>query len=150
MRCFEDFVTGDEHQLGQVSMTEEEIIGYARQWDPMPFHTDEAAASAGPFGKLVASGNHTTAHATRLYVSQLLADSACRGSYGLDEVRYLRPVFAGDVLAVRAEVEQAVGHPRRPDTGVVHLLVAAAGADGEDVLTLRTRVLVGRREAVAG
>jgi acyl dehydratase len=145
MRTFEDFHPGDEHELGRVTVTGEEIVDYARRWDPMPFHTDEETARHGPFAGLVASGGHTTAHATRLYVQGLLADSTCQGSYGLDEVRYLHPVRPDDELSVRAAVERAEHHPRRSGSGVVHLRISAANQHGQDVLLLRTRVLVGRR-----
>ncbi|GGM52915.1 hypothetical protein GCM10012275_24880 [Longimycelium tulufanense] len=149
MRYLEDFHAGDRHELGRVVVTRDEIVEYARRWDPMPFHTDEAAAAAGPFGGLVASGGHTTAHVTRCYVTELVLDSDCRGSYGLDEVRYLHPVRPGDELTVHAVVDDVEDHPRRPDTGVVHLRVEAVNHEGEDVIRLRTRLLMGRRTAVA-
>ncbi|MEG8279946.1 MaoC family dehydratase [Streptomyces sp. AHA2] len=144
MRHFEHFRVGSTYELGTTRLTSEDIIGYARTWDPMPFHVDPEAAARSSFGGLVASGWHTGAVVMGQFVRSLLADSACQGSYGMDEVRFLRPVRPDDELHGRAVVEEAAPHPRRPETGTVHFVVEADNQRGEAVYRMRTRLLFGR------
>ncbi|MFD7133074.1 MaoC family dehydratase [Streptomyces sp. NPDC059894] len=146
MRHFEHFTVGTTYELGATRLTTEDIIDYARAWDPMPFHLDPGAAARSPFGGLVASGWHTGAVIMGQFVRTLLADSACQGSYGMDEVRFLRPVRPGDELRGRATVEDASPHPRRPGTGTVRFLVEADDQRCETVYRMRTRLLFGRAE----
>ncbi|MEW2068958.1 MaoC family dehydratase [Streptomyces sp. NPDC007346] len=147
MRHFEHFRVGSTYELGTTRLTSEDIIGYARVWDPMPFHLDPEAAARSPFGGLVASGWHTGAVVMGQFVRALLAGSACQGSYGMDEVRFLRPVRPGDDVRGRATVEEAAPHPRRPDTGTVRFVVEADNQRGEALYRMRTRLLFGRAEA---
>ncbi|MFC9847844.1 MaoC family dehydratase [Streptomyces sp. NPDC060223] len=144
MRHFESFPVGSTYELGSTRLSSEDIIGYARSWDPMPFHLDPVAARSSPFGGLVASGWHTGAVIMGQFVRALLADSACEGSYGMDEVRFLSPVRPGDELRGRATVEDASPHPRRPETGTVRFVVEAVNQRGEAVYRMRTRLLFGR------
>ncbi|MFF7735991.1 MaoC/PaaZ C-terminal domain-containing protein [Streptomyces sp. NPDC007984] len=146
MRHFEHFRVGGTYELGTTRLTSEDIMDYARVWDPMPFHLDPEAAARSPFGGLVASGWHTGAVVMGQFVRALLADSACQGSYGMDEVRFLRPVRPGDELRGRATVEEAAPHPRRADTGTVRFVVEADNQQGEPVYRMRTRLLFGRAE----
>jgi acyl dehydratase len=95
----------------------------------------------------VASGWHTGAVVMGQFVRTLLADSACQGSYGMDEVRFLSPVRPGDELRGRATVEEASPHPRRPGTGTVRFVVEAVNQQNETVYRMRTRLLFGRAEA---
>ncbi|MET8947827.1 MaoC family dehydratase [Streptomyces sp. NPDC004542] len=150
MRHFENFPEGDVHELGSTRLTSEDIIGYARSWDPMPFHLDPVVARTSPFGGLVASGWHTGAVVMGQFVRALLADSSCQGSYGMDEVRFLRPVRPGDELRGRATVEAAAPHPRRPGIGTVRFVVEADNQRGEPVYRMRTRLLFGCVPAEAG
>lgn len=143
MRHFEHFPVGSIYELGATRLTSEDIIDYARSWDPMPFHLDPEAARNSPFGGLVASGWHTGAVIMRQFVQALLADSTCRGSYGMDEVRFLNPVRPGDELRGRVTVEDASLHPKRPGTGTVHFVVEAANQRNEPVYRMRTRLLFG-------
>ncbi|MEU4659964.1 MaoC family dehydratase [Streptomyces sp. NPDC023723] len=146
MRHFEHFPVGSVYELGATRLTSEDIIGYARVYDPMPFHLDPEAARS-PFGGLVASGWHTGAVVMGQFVRALLADSACQGSYGMDEVRFLKPVRPGDELRGRATVEEAAPHPRRPHEGTVRFLVEAVDQDGQPVYRMRTRLLFARAAA---
>ncbi|OII66219.1 hypothetical protein BJP40_13930 [Streptomyces sp. CC53] len=145
VRHFEDFPEGAEYALGTARLTEQDIVEYARAFDPMPFHLDPEAARLSPFGGLVASGWHTGAVVTGLFVRALLADSSCQGSYGMDEVRFLAPVRPGDTLHGTAAVEEAAPHPRRPGVGTVRFLVEAHGRDGVPLYRMRTRLLFGCR-----
>ncbi|WP_329377821.1 MaoC family dehydratase [Streptomyces sp. NBC_01351] len=149
MLHFEDFPAGSRYELGGTRVTCEEIMGYARVWDPMPFHLDPEAARRSPFGGLVASGWHTGAMVMGQFVRALLADSACQGSYGMDEVRFLQPVRPGDALNGFAVVEEAEPHPKRPGIGAVRFLVGADNQRGETVYRMRTRLLFARRNLPA-
>ncbi|WP_330241500.1 MaoC family dehydratase [Streptomyces sp. NBC_00525] len=147
MRHFEHFPVGTTYELGATRLTSNDIIGYARVYDPMPFHLDPEAAARSPFGGLVASGWHTGAVVMGQFVRALLADAACQGSYGMDEVRFLKPVRPGDELRGRATVEEAAPHPRRPNTGTVRFLVEAVDQHGDPVYRMRTRLLFARAAA---
>ncbi|WP_217166109.1 MaoC family dehydratase [Streptomyces sp. AC512_CC834] len=147
MRHFEHFPVGTAYELGATRLTSEDIIGYARAYDPMPFHLDPEAAARSPFGGLVASGWHTGAVVMGQFVRALLADSACQGSYGMDEVRFLKPVRPGDELRGRATVEEAAPHPRRPGTGTVRFVVEAVDQHEQPVYRMRTRLLFARTPA---
>ena len=101
---FSEFVTGQVIDAGSASMTEEALLDFARQWDPQPFHIDKAAAEASRWQGLIASGWHTCAIAMRLAVDNVLTDSDSVGSPGIDELRWLAPVRAGDVLNLTLHV----------------------------------------------
>ncbi|MFE6686202.1 MaoC family dehydratase [Streptomyces sp. NPDC057743] len=146
---FEDFPAGAAFDLGHELLTAADITGYARRYDPMPFHLDEAAARHSPFGGLVASGWHTGAVVLGRFVRTLLARSACQGSYGMDEVRFLHPVRPGDELSARAEVESAQPHAKKPHLGVVSFLLTATNQDRTPVFRMRTRLLFTRNSATA-
>lgn len=98
MLYFEDFSVGQVLDLGSCAVSEEEIVAFARQFDPQPFHVDAEAAAASHFGGIVASGWHTCALLMRGIVDQLLLRSASHGSPGVDEIRWLQPVRPGDRL----------------------------------------------------
>ena len=95
---FEDFEPGRVFELGAREVTEEEIVAFAREWDPQPFHVDPEAAQESSFGGLIASGWHTGAMWMRLYVDSLLVGAASMGSPGIEELRWLAPVRPGDTL----------------------------------------------------
>ena len=105
-RHFEDFVPGAVAEFGPIAVDEAEVIAFARQFDPQPIHTDPAAAAAGPFGGLIASGWHTASLVMRVLVEHYLARRASLASPGVDELRWLQPVRPGDVLRVRATVRR--------------------------------------------
>src|SRR5579859_3157513 len=105
-RYFEDFAVGHTLELGSYTITREEILAFARQFDPQPFHTDEEQAKASLYGGLIASGWHTASIFMRLLVDGLLNDTASMGSPGVDELRWLRPVRPGDTLRARFTVRE--------------------------------------------
>ena len=119
MRYFEDFPEGLEVDLGQVSLTEDEIVAFARQFDPQPMHTDAVAARASIYGGLIASGWHTAGTYMRLLVDGVLGDSASVGSPGVDNLRWLKPVKPGDVLRARLTVLEAKPSNSHPEWGIV-------------------------------
>jgi acyl dehydratase len=142
---FEDFRPGQTVELGSRTVTEEEIVAFARQWDPQPFHIDAEAARDSVFGGLVASGWHTGAMWMRLYVDSLLDGTASHGSPGVEELRWLAPVRPGDTLTGRLEVLEAVPSERRPDRGTVRIRAEMVNQDGITVMSMTTRGHFGRR-----
>jgi acyl dehydratase len=142
---FEDFRPGQTVELGSRTVTEEEIVAFARQWDPQPFHTDAEAARDSVFGGLIASGWHTGAMWMRLYVDSLLGGSASQGSTGVEELRWLAPVRPGDTLTGRLEVIEAVPSERRPDRGTVRIRAEMVNQDGVTVMSMTSRGHFGRR-----
>jgi acyl dehydratase len=144
-RYFEDFTAGDVFELGARTVTRDEIVAFARQFDPQPFHLDESAAAGGPFGGLVASGWHTAAIFMRLYVDAVLSDTVSMGSPGVEELRWLRPVRPGDTLLGRLTVLETTPSSRRPDRGTLRLGCELLAGDGEVVLAMVARGYFGRR-----
>lgn len=147
MRYLEDFRPGDVHELGAVTVTAEEILEFGKRYDPQPFHVDPAAAELSPFGTLVASGWLTASLFMRCYVDALLTDSACCGSPGIDELRYHRPVRAGDVLTARLTVLGSRPSLSQPDRGIVQPRCEMLAADGEPVLSMILHSIFLRRPA---
>jgi acyl dehydratase len=116
---YEDFSEGDTFVLGPYVVTKEEIIAFAREFDPAPFHLDEAAAKASLLGGLCASGWHVCAMLMRMMVEGYLGRAAGMGSNGVDEVRWLKPVYAGETLRGRMTVLSKRVSARRPEMGII-------------------------------
>jgi acyl dehydratase len=142
---FEDFRPGDLTDTGSVMVTREEILAFARQFDPQPFHVNEEAARQSPYGGLIASGWHTAALCMRLIVSLLGPGSGSLGSPGVDELRWLKPVRPGDELSVGVEVLEATPSRSKLDRGLVKLRYTMRNQNGEDVMTMIALGLVLRR-----
>ena len=133
-RWFEDYVTGTVQDLGSVVVDEEEIVAFARQFDPQPFHLDKERAEESAFGCLAASGWHTACMTMRLIVDCYLSEVSSEGSPGIDELRWLRPVRPGDQLTVTATVLDARRSRSRPERGIVRSQVETRNQDGEVVM----------------
>jgi acyl dehydratase len=142
---FEDFAVGTVIEAGSVSVSEAEIIEFATRFDPQPFHIDHAAAAESIFGGIIASGWHTCSMMMRLAVDGYLHQTASLGSPGVDEVRWLKPVRAGDVLTMRSTVLDAIPSTSRPDRGVIYSLWEAFNQHGELVTTVKGRGMMLRR-----
>ncbi len=140
--AFEDLAAGQTYDLGSVTVDEGEMLEFARRYDPQPFHLDAAAVE--PFGGVVASGWFTMSLWMRLYVDALLHDSTSQGSAGGDELRWLSPVRAGEVLTGRLTVLETMPSSRRPDRGSA-VMRGEMVRDGEPVAVVRFRGLFGRR-----
>lgn len=141
---FEDFAVGQVYELGSREVTREEIVGFAEQFDPQPFHVDEDAARNSAFGGLIASGWHTGALFMRLYVDGMMRDAAGMGSPGVDELRWLAPVRPGDVLTARSHVVE-VRSSSRGDRGTVTFRQELRNQAGVEVMSLRGRGIFARR-----
>ncbi|WP_107872298.1 MaoC family dehydratase [Pseudoduganella sp. UC29_71] len=146
---FEDFTEGQEIVLGGRLVTEEEIIAFATQFDPQPFHIDHEAAARSIFGRLAASGWHTCSMMMRMVVDGILNDSSSMGSPGLDSIRWIKPVYAGDTLTVTYLTKEVRPSNSKPDRGVVVSVWKATNQHGELVATVEGMGMFGRRPAGA-
>jgi acyl dehydratase len=143
---FEDFEPGQVYELGTRPVTESEIVSFASDWDPQPFHTDPEAAKQSVFGGLIASGWHTGAMWMRMYVDAMLG-SAARGSPGIEELRWLAPVRPGDTLSGRLTVLDTSPSSTRPDRGTIRIRGEMVNQDGVTVMSMTSRGHFGRRPA---
>jgi acyl dehydratase len=142
---FEDFEPGQDIDLGTRTVTEDEIVAFARAYDPQPFHVDHDAAAQSIYGGVIASGWHTCAMMMRLVVDGLLGRSSSMGSPGLEGVRWLAPVRAGDTLNVRYRTVQVKASASKPDRGVVWSMWVAVNQHGETVCTIEGMGMFARR-----
>jgi acyl dehydratase len=142
---FEDFHEGQDIDLGLRTVSEEEIVAFAGQYDPQSFHVDRAAAAESIYGGVIASGWHTCSMMMRMVVDNLLNRSSSMGSPGLDSVRWLAPVRGGDVLNVRYKTLKVKGSNSKPDRGVVWSQWVAINQDGVTVCTIEGMSMFGRR-----
>lgn len=150
MRYFEDFQVGDVFELGTTSVTEEEIIAFARQFDPQPFHVDPVQARASAFGGIIASGWHTASLFMRLLVDNFLRETVSLGSPGLDEVRWLQPLRPDDTLRARFTILECRASKSRAEMGILRSRSEVFNQRDELVMTVIGVHLVGRRPATPG
>jgi acyl dehydratase len=146
-RYWEDYEVGARYPLGSTGFTAEEIVEFARKYDPQSFHIDAEAAAQSMFGGLIASGWHVTAKLMRLFVDRYVDQRTALGSPGVDEVRWLKPVRPGDTLTAWVECAGKVPSRSRPEMGIVHEHWRATNQKGELVLTIRGINMVRRRPA---
>lgn len=141
----EDFFEGSVLELGTYEVTREEIIDFARKYDPQPFHTDDEAAKKSIYSGLIASGWQTCAIMMRLVCDGLLKESGSLGSPGVDGVRWLKPVRPGDVLRGRMTVTETRASASKPDRGVVKSRWDMYNQNDELVMTLESLGMYPRR-----
>ena len=144
-RYFEDYVEGEVHSFGSIDVEQDEIVAFAKYYDPQSLHTDPEAAKSGPFHGLIASGWQTCGLMMRLYVEHYLTHVASLASPGLDELRWLKPVRPGDRLSVRVTVLKAAASKSRPDRGAVTSFVEVFNQANELVMSLKVVNIIGRR-----
>jgi acyl dehydratase len=142
---FEDFEPGRVHELGSKVVSEDEIVAFAREFDPQPFHIDPEAAKDSVFGGLIASGWHTGAMWMRLYVDSLLGGASGQGSSGIEELRWLAPVRPGDTLSGRLIVLDATASESHPDRVTVRIRGEMVNQDGVTVMSMVSRGRFARR-----
>lgn len=147
---FEDFPEGSVREFGGVTVSKEDVVEFARKYDPQPFHVDEAAAGRSAFGGLVASGWHTCALVMRMTCDAFLLDTAAAGSPGVENVRWLTPVRPGDTLRVRLRVVEARPMKSRPRLGLIRQSFEVQNQAGETVLTMDGHTMLFRRSAAGG
>lgn len=147
MLYFEDFPPGDVRESPSRAVTRDEIVAFAREFDPQPFHLDEDTARRSIYGGLLASGWHTCAIYMRLLWDTFLKDTASLGSPGMDEIRWVKPVRPGDTLRMRFTVVEAIPSRSKPDRGIVRSVSEVFNQHGEVVMTLRGLGMFARRPA---
>ena len=146
MLYFEDVEIGTKSAFGRYEVTRDEVTAFARQFDPQPFHLSDEAAASTYFGRLSASGWHTTAMTMRMLVDNMSAvQQAGLGSPGIDELRWLKPVYPGDVLRVETEIVEKRPSRSRADMGSFKSRVTVLNQDGTAVMTMLSIGLVRRR-----
>lgn len=131
---WEDMQAGSVRDLGTITPTREEIIAFASQFDPQPFHLNDDAAKASVFGGLCASGWHTCSMAMRLMVTNFLQQSASLGSPGLENVQWKKPVFPNDTLSLKHTILETRPMRSKPDVGLVRTAWDMHNQHGDSVL----------------
>jgi acyl dehydratase len=146
MIYFEDLEIGAETYFGSYEVTREEVLEFARKYDPQPFHLSDEEAAKTHFGRLSASGWHTCAM-TMAVIARYVVDEeqAGLGSPGIDELRWRRPVFPGDTLHVRAKIVDTTPSRSRPEMGSFRSDTIVTNQDDQPVLTFTSIVLIRRR-----
>lgn len=144
---FEDFAPGMTVMLGPVAVSKEEIIAFATEFDPQPFHIDEIAARDSFVGTLIASGWHTCALNMQMFAQGLLLNSSGMGAPGIETLRWLLPVKPGDTLRSRLTVTETRESKSRPHTGLVQTQFEVTNQRDEVVMTQSNWVIFGRRDA---
>ena len=148
MIYLEDLEVGRKASFGSYHVTREEVLAFARQYDAQPFHLSDKAAAQTHFGRIAASGWHTCAMTMAMIVENLGADpQAGLGSPGVDELRWLKPVYPGDTLRVESEIMEVTPSRSKPDIGSFRTLVTVFNQDDVAVLRFTSIVLMRRRPA---
>jgi acyl dehydratase len=143
----EDLEVGQRFGSGTLTVTAEAIKAFAAEFDPQPFHLDEAAAKASLFGGLAASGWHTAALTMKLLVGGAYQPAGGLIGAGMDEMRWPRPVRPGDVLRLESEILEITPSRSRPDRGMVKARISTLNQAGEPVQTMIATMVVPRRPA---
>nr|WP_294848461.1 MaoC family dehydratase [uncultured Sphingomonas sp.] len=150
MKYLEDMVVGTEAYFGSYDVTREEVLEFARKYDPQPFHLSDEAAAKTHFKRLAASGWHTCAMTMSVIVKHLYEDpQAGLGSPGVDELRWLIPVYPGDTLHVYGKVMEVTPSRSKPNLGSVRTETTVKNQDGKDVARFTSIVLMLRRSVDA-
>ena len=142
---FEDIEVGSVEEFGRYEVSAQEIIEFATKYDPQPFHLSEEGGNQTHFGGLVASGWHTGSIAMRLICDNMPEQSASLGSPGIDELRWRKPVFPGDVLRVRSTITDKRASRSRPEMGSVFILNEVINQNDVVVMSYSPIVLYKRR-----
>ena len=146
---WEDMAVGEVRDLGSLTPTREEVIAFATQFDPQPFHLDDEAAKASVFGALSASGWHTCAMAMRLMVTNFLQETSSLGSPGIEGLKWLKPVYPNDTLRLQSTVLETKSMSKRPDVGMTRNLWEMFNQHGDKVLHMEGWSMFRRRTPAA-
>jgi acyl dehydratase len=148
MIYFDDIEVGSEQEFGHYDVTREEVLEFARKYDPQPFHLSDEAAAKTHFGRLAASGWHTCAMTMRVIVDKLSVQrQAGLGSPGVDDLRWKKPVYPGDRLSMRGKVADKTPSRSKPHLGTIRTETTVTNQDGEVVMSMTSIVLMLRRPA---
>ena len=150
MLYWEDMEVGSERTFGHYDVTREEVLEFARKYDPQPFHLSDEAAAKTHFGRIAASGWHTAAMTMRVVVDALSREpQAGLGSPGIDELRWLRPVYPGDRLTMRGVIVDKTPSRSKPELGTIRTQTTVTNQDGVDVMRFTSIVMMQRRPSGA-
>jgi len=142
---FEDMEVGKTFEIGEHTFTRDEIVRFAEQFDPQPFHVSDEGAAASPYGRLIASGWHTCSVMMGLLVRNAFAGSTSMGSPGIDDIRWIRPVYVGDTIRMTNTILDRRVSASKPDRGIVSTQWEGVNQHGETVITVRSKGLFGLR-----
>lgn len=150
MQYFEDITVGTKQAFGRYEVQRDEVIGFATAYDPQPFHLSDEAAAATHFGRLSASGWHTCAMTMAMVVANLEANQqAGLGSPGIDELRWLKPVYPGDTLRCETEILDKRASRSRPEMGSYRSKMTVLNQDDVVVMTFVSTGLIRTRPPAA-
>lgn len=148
MLYLDDIAVGTKRSFGRYEVTRDEVLDFARKYDPQPFHLSDAAAAETHFGRLAASGWHTCAMSMAMFVEEMKAHpQASLGAAGVDELRWLKPVYPGDVLRCESEVLEVKPSQSRPEMGSLKNQMTTFNQHDEPVLRFTALALMRRRPA---
>jgi acyl dehydratase len=146
MIYYEDLEIGAETLFGSYDVTREEVIEFAQKYDPQPFHLSDEAAAETHFGRLAASGWHTCAMTMAVIARHVVADEqAGLGSPGVDELRWMKPVYPGDTLTVRGKIIEKTPSRSKPEIGSFRTQTIVTNQDDIPVMRFTSIVLMRRR-----
>jgi acyl dehydratase len=148
MKYYEDIIVGQKQTYGKKLVTREEVIDFASKYDPQPFHLDDDFAAKTHFGRLSASGWHTGAMVMAMSVANMSQGEgqAGLGSPGIDELRWVKPVFPEDTLSCETEVLEKRRSKNRPEMGIIKSRVTCRNQHGEVVMTYIANGLIATRD----
>lgn len=146
---FEDLVVGTVETCGGYQVTRDEVIGFATNYDPQPFHVDDEAAAASIFGKIAASGMHTLAMTMRMMVDNRAGRYASIGGGGIDKLRWTAPVYPGDTLSVRSTLVDKRRIRSRPERGMAVMRQETMNQHGKVVMTYEVSAFFAVRDPSA-
>lgn len=146
MLYWEDLEVGTTTKFGTYDVTREEVLEFAHKYDPQPFHLSDEAAAKTHFGRIAASGWHTAAMTMRVIVDALSHEpQAGLGSPGVDELRWLRPVYPGDTLTMHGLIVDKTPSRSKPEIGTIRTQTTVTNQDGVDVMRFTSIVMMQRR-----
>ena len=146
MIYWEDVEIGAETRFGSYAVTREEVLAFARKYDPQPFHLSDEAAAKTHFGRIAASGWHTTAMTMKVIVAYFSEhEQASLGSPGIDELRWLKPVYPGDTISVRGTIVDKTPSRSKPEIGTIRTRTIVTNQDDVEVMRYTSIVMMRRR-----
>ncbi|MBY8822745.1 MaoC family dehydratase [Sphingomonas colocasiae] len=146
MQYFEDIEVGSKTQFGRYEVTRDEVIEFARKFDPQPFHLSDEAAAQTYFGRIAASGWHTASISMSMIVAHLeTTKQAGLGGLGIDDLRWWKPVYPGDTLRCEIEILEKTESRSKPDRGTYRSRLSVFNQDGEKVMSYVNTALIRRR-----